>query len=76
MKNETAQHKKIKSFWGIVLIFVAGMVSGGIIYAVAYNDMLTEDINSMVFLRHREDKTPKEANLGDYKSPASIEITK
>jgi len=68
MKNETSQHKKIKSYWGIILIFVAGMVAGGIIYAVAYNDMLTEDINSMVFFRHREDKTPNKPNLSDYKS--------
>lgn len=76
MKNETSQHKKIKSFWGIVLIFVVGVFVGGIIFAVAYNDMLREDVNSMVFLRHREDNTPKKASLGDYKSPASIEITK
>ncbi len=61
MKNNSPKPKHIKSFWGIVLIFVVGMVAGGIVYSVAFNNMLQDDISSMTFLRHKEDKSPKKA---------------
>ncbi|MEK7161392.1 MAG: hypothetical protein AAB729_01735 [Patescibacteria group bacterium] len=68
--------KNIKNFWGIVIIFVVGMVAGGIISIVAFNNQLQDDINSMTFFGHRETKTVNKATTEQTKTPTSTKVAK
>ncbi|MFA5991716.1 MAG: hypothetical protein WC794_05745 [Candidatus Doudnabacteria bacterium] len=76
MITNPSNPKHIKSFWGIVIIFVVGMVAGGIIAMTAFNNQLQDDINSMTFFGHRESKTVKKSTTEQTKAPTTTNVTK
>lgn len=56
------QNKNLKSFWAILMVFVVGMVAGGVVYAVSYNNILDDEINAMSFFRHKDGGLRKTLN--------------
>ncbi len=76
MNSNPTNPKHIKSFWGIVIIFVVGMVAGGIISMVAFNNQLQDDISSMTFLGQRGTKTVKKAVTEQPKTPTTTKVAK
>ena len=59
MQNQKSEvsAKFSKSFWPLAIVVIVSMVAGGLIYSFAYNNMLTDDINSMFLIKHKEAKT-------------------
>lgn len=58
-QEKTSKH--IKSFWPLFGLVIMSMILGGIIYAVAFGNMLQDDLNSDSFgsLHHTaQPKTP------------------
>ncbi len=72
--NETIKkYRHVKSFWGIVIIFVVGMVAGGVIYFVAQNNILQDEVGSVSFFRYKALKT---TDTGKVVIPTSAKVTK
>ncbi len=76
MITNPSNPKHIKSFWGIVIIFVVGMVAGGVIAMVAFNNQLQDDINSMTFFTRREAKPINKVPAEQAKTPTSTKVVK
>lgn len=76
MITNPSNPKHIKSFWAIVIIFVVGMIAGGVISIVAFNNRIQDDIYSMSFLRHREDKAIKKATPEQTKTSTTTKVNK
>ena len=44
------QSKHLGKFWPIFILVAVSMVAGGIIYAVAFDNQIQDEINSAVFI--------------------------
>lgn len=76
MITNPSNPKQVKSFWGIVIVFVVGMVAGGVILMVAFNNQLQDEINSVNFFGRRENKAVNKTVIDKQMTPTTTEVTK